>query len=144
MYYCRCQKVYFYGGVDNSLIYVGWAVSFWNKNKIYYWFFVLFWGGRQKRCWKWRKVGYYIGIGFNRNILGCKERCFICSIRKPVDLIETYWDVKVDIFCYSIHVCIDLIETYWDVKICARCESVSRISDLIETYWDVKVLQPHP
>ena len=33
------------------------------------------------------------------------------------DLIETYWDVKVNIGYIPYKGKIDLIETYWDVKI---------------------------
>ena len=40
-------------------------------------------------------MGYYIGMGFNRNIVGCKDmKSWPRSCGGGVDLIETLWDVK--------------------------------------------------
>ena len=82
--------------------------------------------------------GRYEG-GFNRNILGCKAmQWHRRGWLGVIDLIETYWDVKLNtcnIFGFPV---LDLIETYWDVKYSIISSSKSSISDLIETYWDVK------
>ena len=55
-------------------------------------------------------------MGFNRNILGCKEKNINKFIRAMRDLIETYWDVKSGARPPAHLPLLDLIETYWDVK----------------------------
>ena len=55
-------------------------------------------------------------MGFNRNILGCKERNTGDVVSRENDLIETYWDVKLTYIVNDFVNGRDLIETYWDVK----------------------------
>ena len=54
--------------------------------------------------------------GFNRNILGCKDKRTYESGCHVNDLIETYWDVKTIPGVVTNGTIFDLIETYWDVK----------------------------
>ena len=52
----------------------------------------------------------------NRNILECKDYCFLSTLFRALVLIETYWNVKFSGTAESyIHSCV-LIETYWNVK----------------------------
>ena len=54
--------------------------------------------------------------GINRNILECKDYCFLSTLFRALVLIETYWNVKFSGTAESyIHSCV-LIETYWNVK----------------------------
>ena len=76
--------------------------------------------------------------GINRNILECKDYCFLSTLFRALVLIETYWNVKFSGTAESyIHSCV-LIETYWNVK--EKCSRLPQawLSVLIETYWNVK------
>ena len=53
-------------------------------------------------------------------------------------LIETYWNVKVDLsFALAFTIAV-LIETYWNVKFFPFHASIFLPLVLIETYWNVK------
>ena len=56
--------------------------------------------------------------GINRNILECKDYCFLSTLFRALVLIETYWNVKVDGDIWVMIVGNVLIETYWNVKLC--------------------------
>ena len=62
-------------------------------------------------------MGYYIGMGFNRNIVGCKVFLVYRKSTVARDLIETLWDVKTDRNADIAKLTKDLIETLWDVKL---------------------------
>ena len=75
----------------------------------------------------------------NRNILECKDYCFLSTLFRALVLIETYWNVKFSGTAESyIHSCV-LIETYWNVKVDGDIWVMIVGNVLIETYWNVKL-----
>ena len=54
------------------------------------------------------------------------------------DLIETLWNVKLEILQKIRDAWMDLIETLWNVKYILNAIPVSSGGDLIETLWNVK------
>ena len=77
----------------------------------------------------------------NRNIVECKEGVPVSSVRYPVVLIETLWNVKKECDVLWIDTVPVLIETLWNVKWITLIGKRDRPTVLIETLWNVKFPQ---
>ena len=103
--------------------------------------------------------GIYLGDGFNRNIVECKDSIALTVKKDGVVLIETLWNVKLispsilnaaSRFNRNIVECKDsltmhwlfliavLIETLWNVKTMSLAVQHGLYTVLIETLWNVK------
>ena len=61
-------------------------------------------------------LSYNITYGFNRNIVECKGSVLEMMVALAVVLIETLWNVKVDVPDLRRQSSEVLIETLWNVK----------------------------
>ena len=76
---------------------------------------------------------------FNRDIVECKDVNSEYAVALTEDLIETLWNVKMNVYRFSKNGKIDLIETLWNVKIVVTWLVSNDDKDLIETLWNVKI-----
>ena len=60
------------------------------------------------------------------------------SVSLENEIIETYWNVKEDLFLSYRRGRKEIIETYWNVKKTTALEERCSNSEIIETYWNVK------
>ena len=74
-------------------------------------------------------------ISINRNIVECKDFRNISVCQLIFVLIETLWNVKMDI--NEGIICV-LIETLWNVKKNESAKLKMQVMVLIETLWNVK------
>ena len=78
-------------------------------------------------------------ISINRNIVECKDFRNISVCQLIFVLIETLWNVKMDINEANFIPTAVLIETLWNVKTGTRKNGVAGRGVLIETLWNVKL-----
>ena len=77
-------------------------------------------------------------LGFNRNILGCKDLINSKVYLPYIDLIETYWDVKYFLSFGCSTASFGFNRNILGCKVIMEIALHFNTNDLIETYWDVK------
>ena len=77
-------------------------------------------------------------ISINRNIVECKDFRNISVCQLIFVLIETLWNVKMDINEANFIPTAVLIETLWNVKKNESAKLKMQVMVLIETLWNVK------
>ena len=77
-------------------------------------------------------------FSINRNIMECNVPYYDEETTAITVLIETLWNVKVEIVLLSVLYATVLIETLWNVKKGLAHSSSDATIVLIETLWNVK------